>query len=340
MQTMFRRTIASVLLLMMLCFLPSGLALSYPQKPITLIVPYGAGGTADLAARQIAMQLKKHLKVPVTVVNRGGASGSLGAAAVLDAPSDGYTLLLAADSMGTMRVMGISAVSYHDFTPISPLVNDPKVIVVRKDSPYQSVQDLLTDMKERPGKVKMSYTGPGGSGHVQSLILRHFGFQSANIAYAGGADAIVAVLGRQVDFTNANYATVSSYAASGDLKLLAVCSTHRLPDQPDVPALGEVIEGAEALLSIPYTPLSLLVKKDVPKEACAVLRAAVQEAVKEKEWVDFCQNNSLEKLYETYDTVDKAEAFFAAWEARVSWLLYDAKAAPNSPDRFDIPRPQ
>lgn len=340
MKTTFRRIHASVILIVLLCFAAGAMAAPYPQKPISLVVPYGAGGTADLAARQLAVQLKKHLKVPVTVVNQGGASGSIGAKYVLDARPDGYTLLFAADSLGTQRVMGISAISYHDFTPISPMVNDPKVIVVGRHSPYASIEDLLNDIKARPGKVKMSYTGPGGSGHVQSLILKHFGYEAANIAYAGGADAIVAVLGDQVDFTNANYSTVTGYLASGDLKLLAVSSTRRLPDQPDVPALSEKIEGSDALMSIPYTPLSLLADKDVPDDVCALLRNALRKAVQEKEWIAYCQNSSLEKLYEQYETPEKAQAFYAAWESLVSWLLYDAGAAFNSPEQFGIPRPQ
>lgn len=340
MKTHARRLAAPMLFCLILFACIHAGAAPYPDKPIALVVPYGAGGTADLAARQMAVQLKKHLNVPVTVINQGGASGSIGAKYVLDARPDGYTLLFTADSLGTQRVMGISAMSYHDFTPIAPMVNDPKVIVVHKASPYGTAEDLLKDIKARPGKVKMSYTGPGGSGHVQSLILKRFGYDAATIAYAGGADAIVAVLGDQVDFTNANYSTVTGYVASGDLKLLAVCSTRRLPDHPDVPALSELIEGSDAMMSIPYTPLSLLAGKDVPEDICIVLREAVQKAVQEKEWIAYCDSNSLEKLYEQYPTPEDARAFYAKWESLVSWLLYDAGAAPNSPEQFGIPRPQ
>jgi tripartite-type tricarboxylate transporter receptor subunit TctC len=176
----------------------------YPQKPITMIVPYGAGGTTDISGRQLAIQLEKHLGKSITVINQGGASGSIGARTVLDAKSDGYTVLFTAESLGTQRVMGLSEMSYDDFTPIMVAVNDPKVIVVHKDSPYQTLQDLVNDIKSRPGKVKMSYTGPGGSGHVQALIYNKMGLDMALTAYPGGADCIVAVLGRQVEFTNSN----------------------------------------------------------------------------------------------------------------------------------------
>ncbi|MGH0054224.1 MAG: Bug family tripartite tricarboxylate transporter substrate binding protein, partial [Sphaerochaetaceae bacterium] len=175
---------------------------SYPNKPITMIVPYGAGGTTDISGRQLAIQLEKHLGKSITVINQGGASGSIGARTVLDAKSDGYTVLFTAESLGTQRVMGLSNMSYDDFTPIMVAVNDPKVIVVGKDSPYETLQDLVDDIKDRPGKVKMSYTGPGGSGHVQAMIYGKFGMEMALTAYPGGADCILAVLGNQVDFTN------------------------------------------------------------------------------------------------------------------------------------------
>ncbi|MCR4627516.1 MAG: tripartite tricarboxylate transporter substrate binding protein, partial [Treponema sp.] len=134
---------------------------AYPQKAITMIIPYGAGGTTDIHGRQFAIQLQKQLGKPVTVVNQGGASGSKGCKSVLDAAPDGYTVLFTAESLGTQRVVGLSEMSYDDFAPIMAVTNDPKVIVVGKDSKYNKLQDLLDDMKANPGKIKMSYTGPG-----------------------------------------------------------------------------------------------------------------------------------------------------------------------------------
>jgi len=259
----------------------------YPQKPITMIVPYGAGGTTDISGRQLAIQLEKHLGKSITVINQGGASGSIGARTVLDAKSDGYTVLFTAESLGTQRVMGLSEMSYDDFTPIMVAVNDPKVIVVHKDSPYQTLQDLVNDIKSRPGKVKMSYTGPGGSGHVQALIYNKMGLDMALTAYPGGADCIVAVLGRQVEFTNSNYSTVTGYLESGDLKLLGISALQRLEAHPEVPTLDEILPGSQKYLGNPFTPLSLLVKADVPATVVQILREAASKAVQEQAWKDF-----------------------------------------------------
>lgn len=311
----------------------------YPQKAITMIVPYGAGGTADLTGRQLAVALEKQLGQPIVVENMAGASGSIGAQAVLDAAPDGYTIFFTAESLGTQRVMGISDMSYADFAPIAAIGSDPKVMVVAGDSGYEDIQSLLDDMKANPGKIQMSYTGPGGSGHIQALILKKYGYEPALTAYSGGSDCITAVLGKQVAFTNSNYSTVAGYIASGDLRMLAVCSTQPLAAHPEVPTLASVIPGSDELLNIPYSPTSLIVDKDVPTEAQKILRRAALAAVKDPDFERFMTDNCIDKLYEKYTTVEDTLAFYRDWESTVSWMLYDAGATVNSPDDFNIPRP-
>lgn len=314
-------------------------ATDYPKKAINMIVPYGAGGTTDLVGRQMAIQMGEILGQTITVTNQGGASGSIGCQTVLDAPADGYTVLFTAESLGTQRVMGISEMSYADFTPIITTVNDPKVIVVSKDSPYNTLEELVEAIKAAPGKIKMSYTGPGGSGHVQSLIYNELGMDMALTAYAGGSDCIVAVLGNQVEFTNSNFSTVVGYVESGDLKLLGVSGMERLTAYPDVPTLAEVIPGSEEYLEVPFTPLTMLVSKDVPAEVVDVLRTAAQEAVETQAWQDYVKDNCLETLYDKYPTPEDMNTFFTEWESLVSWMLYDAGAAQLSPEQFSIAKP-
>lgn len=311
----------------------------YPKKSITMIVPYGAGGTTDLAGRQLAIQLEKQLGQSITVVNQPGASGAVGCQTVLDAPSDGYTVLFTAESLGTQRVMELSKMSYNDFRPIMVTVNDPKVVVVNKDSKYQTLQELVDDIKARPGQVKMSYTGPGGSGHVQSLIYEAAGLKAALTAYTSGSDCIVAVLGNQVDFTNSNYSSVASYIDSGELRLLAVSSSTPIAKYPDVPTFAEIVPETADAFETPFTPLSLLVKKDVPQEIIDVLRDAAQKAIQEDDWKKFVKDNSLEELYLKYQTEDEMMSFYKDWESKVSWMLFDAGAAAQSPEKFEIPKP-
>ncbi len=314
-------------------------AADYPKKAITMIVPYGAGGTTDLVGRQFAIALEKQLGQSIVVENVSGASGSVGGQSCMDADSDGYTVMFTAETIGTWRVMGISELSYADFEPIITVANDPKVIVVAKDSKYNTIEELLEDIKANPNKIQMSYTGPGGSGHVQALIMNQFGYEPALTAYASGAEGITAVLGNQVVFTNSNFSTVRSYIESGDLKALCVCSTTQLENYPDIPALGSVIPDSDYYLNIPYNPLSLIVKNDVPEEIREVLRNAALEAVKDPDFDKFMTENCIDKLYEKYTTVEDIKAFLSEWEATVSWLLFDAGATINSPEDFEIARP-
>lgn len=311
----------------------------YPTGPITMIIPYGAGGTTDLAGRQLAIALEKQLGQSIIVSNQAGASGTVGIQATKDAAPDGYTIVLAAESLGSCRVMGISEMSYDDFSPISAISSDPKVLVVASHSKYETLQDLLDEIKANPGKVQMSYTGPGGSGHIQSLIMNRYGYEPALTAYSSGAEGITAVLGDQVQFTNSNYSTVVPYLESGDLRLLAVCATERMEAYPDVPALSEYMEGSDELLSLPYSPLTLLVSKDVPADVQEVLRTATKAACADPDFNAWLDANCIDKLFERYPTVEDTKAFFKEWESVVSWMLFDAGAAVNSPEDYNIAKP-
>ncbi len=311
---------------------------AYPSKQINMIIPYGAGGTTDLTGRRLALALEKQFGQPIVVINQSGASGSVATKTVLDAKPDGYTIFYTADSLGTQRVMGLSDFSYDDFTPIMAVVDDPKVVVVTKDSKYDSLEGLVKDMQENKGKVKMSYTGPGGSGHVQALIYNELGLDMSLTAYSGGADCILAVLGNQVDFTNSNFSTVRDYIESGDLKLLGVASKTRLEAYPDVPTLLEVIPDAEKYLENPFTPLSLVIDKDCPDYVKTSLREAALKAVEDEEWKSFVKENSLNKLYENYPSEEDMDKFYEDWQSMVCWLLWDAGAAKNNPADFGIER--
>ncbi len=312
----------------------------YPSGPITMIIPYGAGGTTDLVGRQLAIALEKQLGVSIVVENQAGASGTTGLQITQDAEPDGYTIVLAAESLGTCRVMGISELSYDDFAPISAIASDPKVVVVAADSEYETIQDLLDDIAANPGKIQMSYTGPGGSGHIQALLMNRYGYEPALTAYSSGGDGILAVLSGQVQFTNSNYSTVVPYLESGELRLLAVCSTQPMAAHPDVPVLADYMPGSEDLLEIPYSPLSLLVDSDVPQEIQDVLREATVAACADPDFNKWLEDNSVDKLFELYPTVEDTKAFFTQWESVVSWMLYDAGVTVNSPEDFGIAKPE
>ena len=235
--------------------------------------------------------------------------------------------------------MGLTNLSYDDYKIISTMVNDPKVLVVAKDSKYNTLSDLLADMKANPGKIKMSYTGPGGSGHVQGLIMEKLGYVPALTAYSSGADCYRAVLSGEVAFTNSNISTVKALIESGDLKLLGVSSNVKLSIYPDAPLFEEVDPNAAQYMKNAFTPLNFLVSNKVDDSVVEVLRNATKKVVESAEWKSFIKDNALEELYVQYPTVEATKEFYKNWESMVSWMLYDAGVTKYSPADFGIAKP-
>src|SRR5258706_14321624 len=138
----------------------------YPQRPIQLIVPWGAGGGTDATARIIAALMEKDLKQPINVVNRTGGSGVVGHDAIARSPADGYTIGLITVEIAMMHHQGLTALTSTDYTPIGLVNADPSGIVVRTESPYKNVKELIAAIKANPGKMKASGTGQGGIWHL------------------------------------------------------------------------------------------------------------------------------------------------------------------------------
>jgi len=138
----------------------------FPERPITLIVPWAAGGGTDAVARQMALMLEREFKQPVNVVNRTGGSGVVGHDAIAKATPDGYTIGLITVEITMMHHVGLTPLTYKDYTPIGLMNADPSGINVRADSPYKSVKDVLAAVKANPGKFKASGTGQGGIWHL------------------------------------------------------------------------------------------------------------------------------------------------------------------------------
>ena len=333
------KKLLSMMLVLVFAWCASAALADYPERPLTMVIPYGAGGTTDVYGRTLAALLEKELGQPITCVNQSGASGSIGSQFVKDTDSDGYTLLVCAETMGTYRTMGVSELGYDDFTVISPLVGDPKIIVVGKNSPYNTLEELLAAIKEKPGKLTMSHSGPGGSGHNQGLVLGEFGYDVAMISFGSGNEALLGVIGGQVDFTNPNISTLGSYIESGEVKPLAVFSNARLEAYPDIPAFTEVVPETEKYLNIPYTVLTICVNNDTPEDVVAKLKAATANALASDEWQEFVTRNAADKIFDMYKTEEEIRGFYEHWQSVVCWMQYDAGVAPVSPEEFGIARP-
>ncbi|MET1115538.1 MAG: tripartite tricarboxylate transporter substrate binding protein [Comamonas sp.] len=231
--------------------LATGLALSvagpaaarsdYPNKPINMIVPAAAGGTTDLAARMTAQALGPVLGQSIVVENKGGGNGNIAAAQAKRAEADGYTLL--------MQYSGFHVISPHlaksawepaDFVPVANVLSAPQIVVVRRELPVNTMQELVAYAKANPAKLNYASSGNGSLQHVTGVQLEQAaGIRMVHVPYKGTGPALQDLLGGQVDLTFGTAPPFMPHIQSGKLKVLAVTGKERLPSLPNVPTTAE-----------------------------------------------------------------------------------------------------
>ena len=217
----------------------------YPDRPITLIVPFPPGGVADTVARPVAEALARELKQPVIVENKVGAGGALGIGAAARAPADGYTLLLSLSSISILPEADAilarkPAYALKQFTPIARFTADPTVLVVRADAPWKSLAEFVAAMKQRPGAFNYGSSGNYGTMHVPMEMLKaSAGFRMVHIPYTGAGPAVQALLGGQVDALASGPSTVLQQIKAGKLRALAHWGDKALAALPELPGLKQ-----------------------------------------------------------------------------------------------------
>ena len=265
----------------------SALAQSYPSRPITLIVPWGAGGGTDATARIIGSLLEKDLGQPVTVVNRTGGSGVVGHSAIAGAAPDGYTLGVATVEIGMMHWQGLTELTSTSYTPIALVNADPAGFQVRADSPYKSVKDVLDAIKANPGKMKSSGTGQGGIWHLAIAgLLRDQKIDPAAIPWVpsnGAAPAMQDLVAGGVDVVTCSLPEARSLIDAGKVRSLAVMDTKPSALYPHVPTLKAAV-GSDWTVA---AWRGIVGPKGLPKDVQDKLAAAVRKVVASKEYNEF-----------------------------------------------------
>ncbi|WP_062307425.1 Bug family tripartite tricarboxylate transporter substrate binding protein [Polynucleobacter sinensis] len=240
-----RRTMISTGLLMMSAFLLGNVAAqsNYPNKPITVIVPYAPGGQGDMFARAVGERLTRSLGQTVLVDNKPGASGALGARLVSKARGDGYTLILGQTGEMAVNSSAMKNPGYDnlkDFEAIALVGNSPLVLVVPANSPYNSLSELIQAARNKPGSISYASSGTATPGHLAAAALAA-GTKTdmVHVPYKGAGQAITDLIGGQVQFFFSSASAVSGHIKSGNLKALAVSSKKRIPSLPKVPTVAE-----------------------------------------------------------------------------------------------------
>ena len=252
--------------------LAQGPAAAFPSKPITIIVPFAAGGTTDILARLVGQYLGTELGQPVLVDNRLGAGGNIGGQTAARAAADGYTLF-----MGTVGTHAINQALYKkmpfdpikDFAPISRVANVPNLLVANPQQPFKTVQELIAYAKANPGKVNFGSSGNGSSIHLSGELFKMMTkVDMVHVPYKGSAPAMNDLLGNQISIMFDNMPSAIQHVRGGKLRPLAVTTAKRSPELPDVPTIAEAgVPGYEAtswfgLLAPAATPPEIVNKID------------------------------------------------------------------------------
>jgi tripartite-type tricarboxylate transporter receptor subunit TctC len=224
-------------------------ALDYPARPVRIVVGYAAGGGTDIVARLVGQWLSERLGQQFFIENRTGAATNIGTEAVVRAPADGYTLLLAqaANAINATFYEKLNFNFIRDITPVAGIMRVPNVMVVNPLLPAKTVPEFIAYAKANPGKINMATGGAGGPDHMCGELFKMMtGVNMVHVAYRGQSPALTDLLGGQVQVTFSTPPSSIEYIRAGKLRALAVTSATRDAALPDVPTLGEFVPGYEA----------------------------------------------------------------------------------------------
>ena len=257
-------------------------AQDFPNRPITMVMPYAAGGPGDTITRLFAGAMQKHLGQQIVVDNTAGASGSIGTAKVARSQPDGYTLLMIHVSHATNLSM-FKNLPYHpvdDFEPIGRATSGPMVIVARNDFPAQTLNEFVAYVKANGEKVSLAHAGVGSASHLCGLMMMNaLGIKLNEIPYKGTAPALTDLIGGQVDILCDQTSGTVPSVKSGRIKAYASAGKARLPQLPEVPAITDAgVQGFDINISF-----GLYAPKGTPKPALDQLTSALQKSVTDPE---------------------------------------------------------
>lgn len=230
------------------CFAINGVAnaQSFPSKAVHLFVPYPAGGAVDVVTRTLGDVISKQWGQTVIVENRPGAGGVIASQALVSSPPDGHTLIVVASGHATNPFLysKLPYDTFKDFTPIVLLASSPNILLVRADSPFKTLGDMIAQARAKPGSLSFAHAGNGTSTHLAGELLKSLAkVDIAAIPYKGGAPAINDLLGGQIPLSFNNGPESVGQIAAGKVRALAVTTARRAPFLPDVPSMGETVPG-------------------------------------------------------------------------------------------------
>lgn len=286
-------------------------AVDYPNRPIELVVPSSPGGGTDVLARLFAESAKKYLPQPIVVSNKPGASGGIGMTEVQRSTPDGYKVAMVISELAIIPHLGMTKVTSKDFVAIARLNGDPGLIAVRVDSPFRTIDDLLTQARKQPGALSMGNAGTGSIWHLAAAALEDkTGTRFNHVPFQGAAPSVLALVGGHVDAIAVSPAEIGSHVAAGKVRVMVSMSESKLAAPFDqVPTLRE--KGVDLTVG---TWRGLGVPAGTPREVVQILRDAARKTATDPAFRDAVLRANLLPAYqegEAFQTfMDNQSAYF------------------------------
>jgi tripartite-type tricarboxylate transporter receptor subunit TctC len=270
-------------------------AASFPDRDITLVVPWAAGGGTDTLARTLAKNAKKYFGVNMNVVNRVGGTGVIGMNSVATARPDGYTVGVITFHLSAYRLMGLSDLSYRDFDLIALLNRSPAGISVQANSPFKTLKDMVEYAKANPGLVTVGHAGPGQAWHLAvAALAQKYGLKFAYVPFDGAAPTRTALVGGHISVATTGMDEVLQFYKTKQVRILVANSLTRHPAFPDVPTVAEAGYPIENPI---FDWRGLAVPKGTPPEMLKVLRDGFRQLAQDPDYIKLMDDLALPRVY-------------------------------------------
>lgn len=283
---MLRRTFIAAGLVSLATLATPALAQKFPDRPITIVVPYGPGGTNDIVAREVAQKMQEQFGQPVVVENKPGANGALGTGFVARSKPDGYTILIAPSSVLAINEWLYKDLPYNvekDFQPLSLAGTTPNILVVHPSVPANNIAEFIALAKSKPGSIAYASMGAGSTGHLNGELFRALtGADIKHIPYKGSGPALNDLLAGQVQAMFDNLSTALTHVKAGKLKGLGVTSLERSAMAPEIPTIASSVKGFDATSWFGFLAPKATPKPVIDQFSAAIIKALNAPDVRER----------------------------------------------------------
>jgi len=309
---------------------------AYPTKDIQGSIMWSAGGVCDMSARAIGAVAQDILDTNIIFTNRAGSGGAVSTTYVNAQAADGYELLFGAENPQIAKVMGTAEIDYDDFTPINLYCTTYAAVSVSKDSPYNTLEELIDDILANPGKIVMATTGAGGLPEVVAAMFADVvGTDPILVPFDGENECMTAIMGGNADYTITTLGSAASFYQSGDIKLLSMIAETPVEGYEDISIV--VDSYSDFSKYVPWGPFyGVFVKNGTDQAIVDKLTEVFSAAAEDQDFQQLLRDNG---CFPMNLSGEEAAEYVKSYRSITSWLLYDSGAAQNSPEDFGIEKP-